>query len=380
MKKKIGFMAHYDRNLFHFRLPIMKKLINDGYEVYAISPEGEFTALIEKQGVTTINYSLDRGSLNPYNEVKSIFGIYKILKQLDLDLLHTFGAKSNIYGTIAGKLAGIPRLLNLVEGLGSFYTSDSFTKIIVRKIIQSLYKITFSISNGCVFVNSDDPDFMIKKKIINPKKVFIIKSVGVDVNKFDLNLYSFDKINKLKKFYGVSDKLTILMIARIIRDKGILEYLDAAFVLKQKYNFIDFVLVGDEDQGNPSNLGGKLDASNIIHLGYTKNIVDLFAISDIVVLPSYREGLPVTLMEAASMKKPIVTTTAVGCRDVVEEGKNGFKVPVKNSKELADKIEILVKNQELREKFGLYSREKVVKEFALERVVAKYSNLYKSLI
>ena len=371
MKKRFGFLSHLDLNLYLFRTPIMKELLSRGHEVFAITPKGEKNQALKDIGCKVINYEISRQGLNPFKEKLAIESIYQAIKDLELDVLHTFTAKPNIYGTFAAKKAAIPIVLNLVEGLGSFYTTNSFKNILIRNIMQRLYKKAFSLSNGSVFVNSDDPKFMIERGIIKEEKVKIIKSVGVDTDKFNRDNFTTSHNKKTR----------VLMVARAIWDKGIKEYYQAASLLNEKYGNLEFLLVGDTDEGNSTCATEEfLQSGCVTWLGHRDDIAELTASCDIYVLPSYREGLPVTLLEAASMSKPIVTTDTVGCRDVVEDGYNGFLVPIKDADSLAQKIEQLILDENLREQMGKRGRERVLKEFDVKMVVKQYMDYYERFL
>jgi len=367
---KIAFLSHLDLNLYLFRLPVMLELVKKGNEVYAICPKGEFFYEFEKNGIRAVDYKIDRASLNLYKELKSIYNIYSVLKNINPDIVHTFTHKPNIYGTLAAKFSKIKKVVNLVEGLGSYYTSEKLQTKLVRLVIESLYKIVFKISDYCVFVNEDDPEYFICNGIIPKEKVKIIKSVGINTEEFKPIPKNEKLLNELK----LDGKPIVLMIARVIRDKGVEEYIKAAEILKDKANFL---YVGEIDKGNKSAF--MPDWKNVIYLGFRRDIKELISICDIFVLPSYREGVPRTLLEAAAMGKPIITTDTVGCREVVENNKNGFLASVKNYIELANKIEILINNPDIREKFGRYSREKAIREFDVKIVVEQYLKLYDEL-
>ncbi len=378
MQKRVGFLSHLDMNLYLFRTPIMKELKKRGFRVFAICPKGNYNKAILDEGIEVVNYEIQRESINPFKEKIAIKNIYKAIKDLNLTLLHTFTAKPNIYGTFAGKKAKIPIVLNLVEGLGSFYIHNNLKNIIIRTIMEELYKRAFKLSDGCVFVNSDDANYMVQKKIISKEKVKVIKSVGVDTKKFDINNFTKSDISQKKKELRVENKIVIMMVARAIWDKGIKEFYESAKILKEKYSNVEFVLVGSTDEGNHSCASsGYLQSGKVKWLGHRDDIDRLVAICDIFVLPSYREGLPVTLMEAASMSKPIVTTDSVGCREVVEDGFNGYLVPIKDTKELAKSIEKLIIDKSKREIFGKNGRKKVEKEFDVRVVIQKYMDYYK---
>lgn len=379
--KTFAFLSHLDLNLYLFRRPIIVELIKREYKVYAICPIGDKNKELKEIGCEVINYEIDRKGLNPFSEKKSINNIYKAIKELKIDILHTFTAKPNIYGTIAAKKANVPIILNLVEGLGSFYVKNTIKNIIIRNIMERLYKKAFSLSDGCVFVNTSDPEYMIKKGLIKKDKVKIIKSVGVDIKKFSMSNYHSENLSNIKEKLGLKDKIIILMVARAIWDKGIKEYYEAAEKLKNKYNNLEFLLVGNTDKGNHSCANEDfLKKGSVRWLGHRDDIVDITAICDIYVLPSYREGLPATLMEACSMSKPIVTTNTFGCRDVVDDGENGFLVPVRDSVKLAEKIQILINDENMRKTMGKKALKKAQNEFDVRKVVEQYMEYYEKFI
>ena len=369
---KIAFLSHLDLNLYLFRLPIMKELVKNGHKVYAIAPKGEFLEKFLEYGIIPASYNIERESLNPFKELKTIWNIHNVIKKIKPDIVHTFTHKPNIYGTIASKLAGVPVILNLIEGLGSFYINNNFSSMLIRNIINALYKLTFKYSKKCIFVNSDDPDYFIRKNIIQENKVQVIKSVGIDTNLFK----PLQKDRKLLSELNIKkDKPIVLMVARVIKDKGVEEFIKAAELLKDKAYFL---YAGDIDRGNKNAFIP--DWKNVKYLGFRKDIKELLSICDIFVLPSYREGIPRTLLEAASIEKPIVTTDTVGCREVVDDGLNGFLVPIKDSKALAERIEFLIDNPKVRLEFGKKGREKVLKEFDVKIVVEQYFRLYKEIL
>lgn len=373
---KIGFLSHLDLNLYLFRLPIMKRLVEEGHKVYAICPKGDKFELFESHGIHAIEYKIQRSSLNPFKEIKAIYNIYKAIKLLKLDILHTFTAKPNIYGTMAAKYAKVPTIINLVEGLGSFYIEETFKNRVMRTLIEKLYTVVFKLSDQVVFVNSDDPKYLEEKKVITPNKITIIKSVGIDTNEFDPERIEKERIEALKNQLGVGDKIIVLMVARAIWHKGIKEFYDAAACLSDNTS-IQFILVGDIDEGNPSSADKVyLNNGDVLWLGHRDDIVLLTAMSDIYVLPSYREGIPRTLLEAASMAKPIITTDTVGCREVVADGVNGYLVPVQDTLSLAKKIEYLVANPDKRKIMGENGRIRAIEEFDIQNVIKQYMKLY----
>ena len=365
---KIGFLSHLDLNLYLFRLPIMVELIRRGFKVYAICPKGDKFDSFKDYNIEAIEYKIERSSLNPIKEIKHIYNIYSVIKTLDLDIIHTFTAKPNIYGTIASKILGVPRIFNLVEGLGSFYISNNLKSIIVRNIMEILYKFIFNLSNIVIFVNSDDPKYFIDKSLIKKSRVKIIKSVGIDTEEF-----------KPLKIEYHRKKLRVLMIARAIWHKGIKEYYQLAQNLKNMN--VEFILIGDTDEGNHSCANRDFLINGYVKwLGHRDDIKEQIDKCDIFVLPSYREGVPRTLLEAASMEKPIVTTNSVGCKEVVEDTINGFLVPIADSDMLTIRVQELLENKHLRDIMGKNSRIKVINEFDIHIVIKQYMELYEKTI
>ncbi|WP_027390801.1 glycosyltransferase family 4 protein [Chrysiogenes arsenatis] len=374
-----AFLSHLDMNLYLFRLPIMRALVAKGHTVYAVCPEGEYFHRFAADGILTCPYEIDRKSLNPFKELVALRNIVRALKTIQPDILHTFTAKPNIYGSLAGKIARVPTIYNLVEGLGSFYVENTFRNRIMQGIMEQLYRIAGHISQKTVFVNNDDPAYFVEHNILAPQKVHIIRSVGVDTNEF--HPANFDQ-ERLRQDYAdlLQDNhgSVVLMVARAIWHKGLREYLDAAKILREQFPTATFLLAGDIDEGNPSSATREFlqTQTHVRWLGHRDDIAALTALCDLYVLPSYREGVPRTLLEAASMGKPIVTTDTVGCREVVRHGENGFLVPVRNANALADAIRQLLEDKELCLTMGRASRTIATSEFAVEHVVEQYLTLY----
>jgi N,N'-diacetylbacillosaminyl-diphospho-undecaprenol alpha-1,3-N-acetylgalactosaminyltransferase len=277
---------------------------------------------------------------------------------------------------MAGKMAKVPTIINLVEGLGSFYIEESVKNRVVRTMIEKLYQIVFTFSDQVVFVNSDDPAYLQSRNCIAPNKINIIKSVGIDTEVFSPDRFDAEQIVALKRELGVEDKLIVLMVARAIWHKGIKEFYEATSFLSEDTN-IQFILVGDVDDGNPSSVDRSyLEAGAVLWLGHRDDIASLTAMSDIYVLPSYREGVPRTLLEAASMAKPIITTDTVGCREVVVDGENGYLIPIKDSPALAQKIAYLAAHPQVRKIMGENGRIRAIREFDIKRVVEQYMKMY----
>jgi len=373
---KIAFLSSLDLNLYLFRLDIMRELQKRGDKVYAIIPKGKYFDLIAQEGIETIDYNLSRGSLNPFDALSSIGELKNILEPLDLDLLHTFTVKPNIFGTFAGKMAKVPKIYNLVEGLGSFYVDNSLKSRVVRFVIELLYKQSFKFADMVVFVNSDDPKYLIKNRIISESKVKIIKSVGIDTEEYRDDVISDEVKNRLRDELAISqDEKVVIMIARAILHKGTIDFYKSAEILKDRgYRFL---FVGGLDSGNKFGMSREfMEGGNVQWLDWRDDIKELISISHLVVLPSYREGVPRTLLEACSMGRPIVATDVVGCRETVDDGENGYLVPIESPDILASKIENILEDEELYKSMAQKSREKAVKEFDIRNIVKQYMEIY----
>jgi N,N'-diacetylbacillosaminyl-diphospho-undecaprenol alpha-1,3-N-acetylgalactosaminyltransferase len=344
----------------------MLRLKELGHTPIAIAPEGAYLQKIRDAGIQTISYEISRKSLNPFKEIVAIKNIHDAIKPLNLDILHSFTAKPNIYGTIAGKMAGVPKIYNLVEGLGSFYLEEDFKSKAIRGVIEMLYKIIFAISDGVMFVNSSDPEYFVSQGIIDSAKVHKINGVGIDTNEW------------LPIQKEQLDDIKIMMVARAIKHKGALEFIEAAKILTAKYPNVKFIYIGAPDSGNPSSLSEEFmqNEQSIVYLGERDDVKRQLSTADIFVLPSYREGLPRTVLEAMSLGIAVVATNAPGCKDSVTDGKNGLLVPIKDSIALANAIEKLILDKNLRDTMGENGRKMAVEQFDIKPIVAKHLELY----
>ncbi|MBU1627039.1 glycosyltransferase family 4 protein [bacterium] len=381
---KIAYFGNTDRYLYHFKLSLMKKMVEIGNEVYAICPRENFFRRFSDHGIKAIECNISRSSLNLFTEIQTIGMIYKICKKEQFDILNTFTIKPNIYGSIAGKFAKIPNIISHITGLGYIYTEKDFKANTLRILNFILYPFSFRFVKKIVFQNLDDLQTL--KKFFKKDKAIIIKGSGVDTDFFSSDKVKNSYVENLRKeLVGTENMIVITLIARLLINKGIKEFVEAASYLMQKYKNIFFLIVGQIDEGNPATITEDFiyDAQKnpcIKFLGEKDNVREILNITDIYCLPSYREGTPRSVLEAMAMEKPIITTNAPGCRQTVEEGINGFLIPIKDSKSLAEAIEKLILSRALRIKMGKASREKVIREFSDEIVIKQILNLYEELL
>lgn len=270
----------------------------------------------------------------------------------------------------------MPIVINSHTGEGSFFIEKSFKARIVQGIIRVLYKITLRFSSKITFLNYDDKRIFTEKKLIEDEKTEVIRGSGIDTEEW----------NPSKIRAGKSRKLRVLMASRLIIHKGVVEYVEAAKLLKKKHDgAIEFFLAGDFYDGNPYVVSKEyikraVQEGFIKFFGWKKDMIGIVNSSDIFVLPSYREGCPKSVLEAMALQKPIVTTNTVGCKECVENNKNGFLVPPKNVLKLAEAIERLIQDKALRMKFGRYSRQKCIEEFDIKLVVRRHLQMYRELL
>ena len=374
---KVAFLSHVDINLYLFRLPVMKALVEQGHTVYAICPKGEYSDTFENEGIVFKSYEIERKSLNLFKELKTVKNIYKLVKDLDLDVLHNFTVKPNIYGSIAGNLAKVPVIINSVTGMGSYFILQTKKAKIIKTLIKGFYKRANKKAHAVLFQNIDDMNYFKEQGLLSGAKPFLIKGSGIDTEVFDISkVQNSDVLRQELKLEG---KKIVMMVARAIWDKGIKEFYAAANTLAS--DEVVFVLVGDTDEGNPSCADKEfLQDKAVMWLGHRKDIKELTALADVYVLPSYREGLPRTLLEACSMGKAIVTTNAIGCKEVVDDGVNGYLVPVGDSTILSEKIDLLLKDKTLRDAFSKEGRMKALNEFDVKIIVKQYLELYNEMM
>ncbi|MBA7600152.1 N,N'-diacetylbacillosaminyl-diphospho-undecaprenol alpha-1,3-N-acetylgalactosaminyltransferase [subsurface metagenome] len=311
---RIILVANTTWYLYNFRFPLIKELLSCGYQVFAASPEDRFVKQLKKNGIEHIDIKISRGGINPFNDILLIFQFLEIYKRYKPDIIQHFTPKPVIYGTLAARLSGVNYIYNMIPGLGYVFTGNGLKKFWLRKVVRFLFQRSLLFSTHIYFQNQDDRNYFIQYNIVNKAKTSIVPGTGVDTK-----LFSPGK--KVKK-----EGIIFILVARMLWDKGIKEFVEAAYKLKKQYQDIDFWLLGPVYLENPRGiLPEQLEEWNkdgvVKYLGMTDNVKSYLNKTDVVVLPSYyREGIPLSLLEAASMGMPIVTTDSVGCREVVEDG------------------------------------------------------------
>ena len=367
---KIIIVSNTSWSLFNFRFQLARSIKQNGYEVVLVAPHDEYSDRLSEEFEYHDIYMNNKGT-NPKEDIKTTIDFYKLYKKIKPDVVLHYTIKPNIYGTIACSLLGI-KTINNIAGLGTLFIKQNF----VTKIAKWLYKYSQDKADKIFFQNKDDFDMFTGEKLVDKNKCDILPGSGVDTKKF------------LPVEYKKEDEVfRFLLVARMLWDKGIGEYIEASKIIKNKYKNVKFQMLGFLDVENNSAVSKEqmkewVDAGYVNYLGVSDNVKEEIAKIECVVLPSfYREGTPRILLESASMAKPIITTDNVGCRDVVDDGVNGYLCEVRNAEDLADKMEMMLGLSETeRVEMGRKGREKMLREFDESIVIGKYLEVINELI
>jgi glycosyltransferase involved in cell wall biosynthesis len=354
-------------SIYNFRKGLIKSLIAKGNKVTIVGPQDKYANDLIDLGCAVELVPISSQGMNPLTDLLLIQKLKKIYDRLDPDFIFHYTIKPNIYGSIAAGLSG-KKSIAITTGLGYVFNKNSF----FTKAISYLYSFSFKFANEVWFLNEDDQNVFLEKKIIQKNKAFVLDGEGVDTDYF-----SSENCHCLPD----SSKVTFLLVARMLWDKGVGVYVDAARKIKAEFPDTNFQLLGAYDVQNPSAISG--DIINAWHregvveyLGVTNDVRSMICQVHCVVLPSYyREGIPRTLMEAASMSRPIITTDNVGCRNVVIDGETGFLCAVKSASSLADAMRKIIHcKADDRRKMGLEGREYMRHRFDEKVIIDIYYN------
>jgi len=362
-KKRIGIVANTTWNIYNFRLNVIEELLEQNYEVIVLAPMDEYIEYKERfPQVTHIPLRvLTRDGKHPLKDLVLIEELRRKYKKLHLDLILHYTHKPNIYGAIAGKLTGIPTV-GIVTGLGYPFLKKGW----IEKLVSGMYKMTSNFHKKVIFENEDDRILFVKKGIVKESKAISVKGCGVNID-------HFSPIDSLPR-NGVT---RFTFIGRLLYDKGIKEFVNAAAEIKKQYNGKSrFTVVGEIDKDNPSSVNpdelAKWVHEDIIdYKGYVKDVRKIISNSDCIVLPSYREAIARSLTESMAMGKAVIATETAGCREAIDHGENGFLVPVKDSDSLRNAMDNIINmdNSEL-EEMGKNGRIKTITYFD-DKIIAK---------
>jgi glycosyltransferase involved in cell wall biosynthesis len=341
---KIAVLSSYTPSLYLLRLDMMRDFIKHGHSVIALGPEPEakWRAKFKKIDIDYRQFYVERNGINPLRDLKTYKELYQFMKKEKPDKVFAYQAKTVIYGSLAAKFNGIKEVYLLIAGLGSIFRGTGFKNRIIRAIMKIEYWVAFKASKKVFFQNKDDKNEFVKNGLIKEEQVIIINGSGVNLSNF--------------KPAPLPDEPVFLFVGRLIKDKGIIEYLEACRRVKKKYTNTRCLLVGSYDSNpsamQPEELKPYIDNDIIEYFGEQSDVRPFIAECSTFVLPSYHEGTPKSVLESMAMGRSIITTDAPGCRETVIDGENGYLVKVKDIEDLVNKMEYLILNPDINRELG----------------------------
>jgi glycosyltransferase involved in cell wall biosynthesis len=358
---KIAIVLNTSWNIYNFRMNFIQALQEEGHEIHTIAPIDKYTHKLIDAGCTHHKVTMDSRGVNPLKDFGLIVELGWIYRKVKPDIILHYTIKPNVYGTLAASILRIP-VINNVCGLGTVFLKKNITSLIAI----GLYRLSFRFARKVFFQNPEDKELFVSKKLVAEHAADLVQGSGIDTNHFRASDFSRNK------------QFTFLLISRLITDKGILEYISAIRKLREQGTSFRFQLLGAADPKHSRGIKGAviqewIDSNVVEYLGTTDDVRPFINSADCIVLPSYREGTPRTLLEAASLAKPIIATDVPGCHQVVEDGVNGFLCKLRDSNDLANKMEAMANLDDNSLKvFGANGREKVKLEFDEKLVIGKY--------
>ncbi|MBK5279248.1 MAG: glycosyltransferase family 4 protein [Bacteroidia bacterium] len=358
---KVAIVLNTSWNIYNFRMNFVKALLAKGYEVHTIAPLDDYTHHLVENGCIHHRITMDSRGANPIKDSALIVELYSIYRKVRPDIILHYTVKPNVYGTLAASLLRIP-VINNVCGLGTVFLKNN----LISKIAILLYKFAFRFPKKVFFQNPEDLQLFLNKKLVPAHTADLLPGSGIDLEKFKPIEFTRNK------------SFTFLLISRLITDKGVLEYIEAVKKLKVQGLNARFQILGAKDPKHKRGIKSKvidgwIQAGTIEYLGTTDDVRHFIGNADCIVLPSYREGTPRTLLEAASSSKPIIATDVPGCHNVVNHNVNGLLCKLKDVEDLADKMnEMASLDDATLQRFGANGRKKVEQEFNETLVINRY--------
>ncbi|QUG40589.1 glycosyltransferase family 4 protein [Psychrobacillus sp. INOP01] len=357
---KIAVLSSHTSSLFWFRMDMMKDFIKEGHTVIALGsePEAKWKREFEQYSIDYRQLNVERNGMNPLRDLSTLRALNKFMKKEKPDKIFTYQAKTIVYGSIAAKVNGISEVYPLIAGLGSIFRGKGFKNIIVKSIMKLEYWIACKCSKKVFFQNHDDKNEFIQNGLIKDEKTVIINGSGVNLEKFKQTL--------------LPEETVFLFIGRLIKDKGIIEYLEACKQIKNKFPHVRCLLVGPYDSNpsalKPEELQPYIDTNIIEYFGEQSDVRPFIAQCSTYLLPSYHEGTPKTVLEAMAMGRAIITSDAPGCRETVIDGENGYLVKVKDVQGLVDKMDYLINHQDISRLMGNESAKIAIEKYDVKIV------------
>ena len=368
------FVVANDWYFYWHRLAVAERIAAAGYDVQVATPPGRFCSAIEAAGMRHHPIQIDRQGLNPFKDVATIKRMADLYRELNPVLVHHVAIKPIIYGSIAAKIAKVPVIVNAMPGTGYLFLSKQLLARVIRLGVMTAFRLLLNAPNSRVTLeNRDDMQKWISWRVLRPDRIVVMPGCGVDTSLF-------------RPAPEPPGPPLVVLPARLLFYKGVAEFVEAARVLRERGTRARFALVGEGDPGNPASVPAdqlrQWESEGVVELfGWHDDMGKIFAQSHIVCLPSHGgEGVPRSLLEAAACGKPIVATDVPGCRDIVHDGKNGLLVPPRQVAPLAEALDRLIRDAELRRSMGARGRERVLAEFSVDIVAAQTLQLYAELL
>ena len=369
---KIIVLGNQARSMSNFWSVLVRHMFRAGHEVICCTPPGDSgaEAILAAQGARVLHYPLDRKGLNPLHDLRTTGALLRLFKEEKPDLLFASTIKPVIYGCIAARVAGVPHVYATITGLGYAFEADSFFKKCVNRLSALLYRTALSGAEGVFFQNEDDISVFRQAGILGSHaRILRARGTGVDTTRF-----APTPLPGLAEDGTLSEPPVFLLVARLLEAKGIEEYARAAHELKARHPEARFLLLGPEEQGLGSisleQIRQWQEQGGIEYLGETRDVRPYISAAHVMVLPSWREGTPTSIMEGMSMGRAAVVTDAPGCREVVREGYNGYLVPLRDPKALAAALESFIQRPDLMRSMGAAGRQMALNDFDAEKVAA----------
>ena len=373
---KIVLFANTDWYLYNFRRSLALAARDAGFDVLLLSPPGPYGEKLRELGLRWEPVPMDRRSLNPLRELTLLRWLAKLFRTERPVLVHGFTIKCAVYGALAARLAGVPARISAVAGMGYVFTSDDLKARLLRAPVRGLMRLALDGDNArLILQNPDDVALFQHAGLVDASRIRLIPGSGVDCARFV----------PMRRERRADAPLRVLLAARLLWDKGLAEFVEAARLLHAQGRSIEFLLAGDPDPGNPAavpeaTVHGWVQEGLLQWLGHVHDMPALFSGVDVVVLPSYREGLPKGLIEAAACALPLVTTDVPGCREVVRDGVDGLLVPVRDAVSLATAIARLQDDPSLSARLGDAARDRVLAEFDERIVIGRTLAVYREVL
>ena len=360
VQKRIAVLSSHTPSLFWFRMDMMKEFMAHGWEVWALGNESEihWSRKFSENGIVYRRIDVSRNGTNPLHDLRTLKSIKTVLQEIQPEKIFAFQAKTIIYGTLAANQLGITEVYPLVAGMGSVFLKDDPKTRAVRAVLTAEYKASMRKCPVVFFQNRDDEAIFRKHGIITDQKVVLLHGSGVNTEKFTV--------------MPLPEMPAFLCISRLIRDKGVVEYLDACRELKKDHPDVRCLLVGPYDTNpsaiTPEELRPYLDDGSVEYCGEATDVRPYFAETSVYVLPSYREGTPKTNLEAMACGRAVITTDAPGCKETVVDGENGFLVPVRDSGSIAEKMRFFLEYPDKIADMGRAGRARAEEIFDVRKV------------